>query len=144
MEEIMAMVIVGTISYFIYKLFELYARRKERLAMVEKLSAGIDPQVLQNVFSPIGLPADKESGNGSWTIRIGMLLFGVGLGVFIATIVDISLAPPTSYHNNNLDIFRDAITILYPACAAFFGGIGLVSAYFIEKKYAKKEEELKN
>ena len=143
MKEIMAMVIVGTVSYFIYKLFELYARRKERLAMIEKLSAGIDPQILQNAFSPIRRLTCKESANNSWTIRIGMLLLGVGLGISIAAIVDLSLVPPTN-DNDNIYAFREAITVLYPACAAFFGGIGLISAYFIEKKYAKKEEELKN
>lgn len=137
MNEIMAMVVVGIITYGIYKLFELFVRRKERMAMIEKLSAGIDPQIFNNQLNPIKIPIVKEFINNSWAIRIGMLLMGVGLGVLIATIVDLSVLPPhdsRAYYD-----FRRTIDILYPACAAVFGGIGLVIAYFIEKKDAKKD-----
>jgi len=140
MNEIMAMVIVATIAYAIYKLFELFARRKERMAMIEKLSAGIDPQILRNQFSPVRIPVYRELINNSWAIRIGMLLMGVGLGVIIATIVDLAIVPPTRGNNEYYD-FRRTVDVLYPACAAVFGGIGLITAYFIEKKSDKKESK---
>lgn len=138
MQEIMAMVIVATLSYATYKLFELFARRKERLAMIEKLSAGIDPQLLKNQFNPVRIPVIRDFINNSWSIRIGLLLLGVGLGVVLATIIDLSIiSSSTSDNNLNYD-FRRTIDILYPACATVFGGIGLIIAYFIEKKDAKK------
>lgn len=140
MNEIMAMVVVGIITYGIYKLFELFVRRKERMAMIEKLAAGIDPQIFNNQFNPVRIPIVKEFINNSWAIRIGMLLMGVGLGVIIATIVDLSVLPPLVSGDDSRAYydFRRTIDILYPACAAVFGGIGLIVAYFIEKKDAKK------
>ncbi|MFV0419649.1 MAG: DUF6249 domain-containing protein [Dysgonomonas sp.] len=138
MQEIMAMVIVATLSYATYKLFELFARRKERMAMIEKLSAGIDPQILKNQFSPVRIPIIRDFINNSWSIRIGMLLLGVGLGVVVATIVDLTVVAPTGSNDNLYYDFRRTVDILYPACAAVFGGIGLIIAYFIEKKDAKK------
>jgi len=138
MHEIMAMVIVATITYGIYKLFELFARRKERMAMIEKLSSGIDPQLANN---PLKRPVIRIENYGSWAIRVGLLLVGVGLGVAIATIVDLVVAPPSqNLHDGRVFYeFRNTISILYPACAAIFGGIGLVVAYFVEKKHDKKD-----
>lgn len=141
MQEIMAMVIVATLSYATYKLFELFARRKERLAMIERLSAGIDPQILKNQFSPVRIPIIRDFINNSWSIRIGMLLLGVGLGVVLATIVDLAVVAPTGLGSDESLYydFRRTVDILYPACAAVFGGLGLIVAYFIEKKDTKKD-----
>lgn len=137
MQEIMAMVIVATIAYAIYKLFELFARRKERMAMIEKLSTGIDPQLLQNQLSPIKIPVYRELMNNSWAIRIGLLLMGVGLGIIIATIVDLIISPYSGDRELYYE-FQRTIDVLYPSCAAVFGGIGLVVAYFVEKKDNRK------
>lgn len=138
MNEIMAMVIVATISYAIYKLFELFARRKERMAMIEKLSAGIDPEIFNNQFKPIRMPVIQNFTNNSWAIRIGMLLLGVGLGITIATLVDLGVSTSFLDYKDSYQ-FRTTVDVLYPACAAVFGGIGLVIAYFIEKKEGKKD-----
>lgn len=139
MDEIMAMVIVATVAYTIYKLFELFARRKERMAMIEKLSAGIDPQILKNQFDPIRIPVIRDFINNSWAIRIGMLLVGVGFGVMLAAIIDLAVVPPSEGDRLYYD-FRRTIDILYPSSAAIFGGIGLIVAYFIERKDNKREE----
>lgn len=137
MQEIMAMVIVATIAYAIYKLFELFARRKERMAMIEKLSAGLDPQLLQNQLSPIKIPVYRDLMSNSWAIRIGLLLMGVGLGIIIAIVVDLAISP----YNGDRELYyqyQRTIDILYPSCAAVFGGVGLVIAYFVEKKDNRK------
>lgn len=137
MREIMAVVIVATIALTIYRLFELFARRKERMAMIEKLSLGVDPQSLR---TQLNLPLYSNDYNyGSWAIRIGLLLIGVGVGVVVATVVDLFAVAPSTINERMFNEFRNTISILYPACAAIFGGLGLVIAYFIEKKQAKKD-----
>lgn len=132
MEEIMAMVIVATIAYAIYKLFELFARRKERMAMIEKISTGIDPQMFAGTMNTFTW---KNQSDNAWAVRIGLLLIGVGLGVILATIVDLNIDIATSQYRH-----RNAMDILYPASAALFGGIGLLIAYFIEKKDNKSDK----
>lgn len=134
MEMIGIIFIIGIITLGIYKLFELFARRKERMAMIEKFSEGITPQFPKgNTFD---IRILKDLSDGSWSIRIGMLLFGVGLGIVIATIVDLSIINL----QDDARKFRNTIDVLYPACAALFGGLGLIAAYFIEQKKQKKDK----
>lgn len=136
MTALVPMVICGLFFYFTYRIFELYARRKERMAIIEKLSNGIDPELLRNQFN---ISTFKDSSYGSWAIRIGLLLIGVGLGVAIAAIIDMLAVAPSEVNNEVFYGFRNAISVLYPALAAIFGGLGLVIAYFIEKKGEDKE-----
>ncbi|WP_029904197.1 DUF6249 domain-containing protein [Prevotella sp. 10(H)] len=138
MEMIGIVSIIAIITLGIYRLFELFARRKERMAVIEKLSVGIDPEVLRNQFK---MPVYKELTSGSWAIRVGLLLIGVGLGVVIAAIVDLLAVPPVETNDRVFYEFRNTISVLYPACAAVFGGIGLVIAYFVEKKNEKTSEK---
>lgn len=137
MTALVPMVICGLFFYFTYRIFELYARRKERMAIIEKLSNGIDPELLRNQFN---ISTFKDSSYGSWAIRIGLLLIGVGLGVAIAAIIDMLAVAPSEVNNEVFYGFRNAISVLYPALAAIFGGLGLVIAYFIEKKGEDKRE----
>ena len=81
----------------------------------------------------------RDESVGSWSIRIGLLLIGVGLGVIIATIVDMSTALPVYDKGRMVYDSMDTVDVLYPSCAAVFGGLGLVIAYFIEKKKDKKD-----
>ncbi len=127
---IMAIIILG-----VYRIFELYVRRNERMAIIEKLSSGIDPEALKG---QITLPSYKNGSSESWPIRIGLLLVGVGLGVLIATIIDLNSVIPPNTSEKALHEFRNTISVLFPACASLFGGIGLIIAYFIEKKNEKK------
>lgn len=138
MGQITAMVIVATIALTIYKLFELFARKKERMAMIEKISEG--GFISQDQLSPLRSSFNVEINNSSWPIRIGLLLVGIGLGIAIAIFIDLYYSP--YFENRELPYrFREAIDILYPALAAVFGGIGLIIAYFIEKKDRKEEKD---
>lgn len=129
MKELAIVSVVAIITYGIYRLFELFVRRKERISIIEKLSTGFDPQVFGKQFF---LPQFQNGGNvGAWAIRIGLLLVGVGLGVIIASIVDMC--------TENVRGSYEPIEVFYPACAALFGGLGLVIAYFIERKNCRKD-----
>lgn len=133
MSDLIPMVVTGTITLGIYKIFELFVRRNERLSMIEKLSV-IDPEILKN---GINFPAYKSNNKSSWPIRFGLLLLGVGLGVIIATVIDLSTAIPTNYEGTLIYRSSNSVETLYPSCAAVFGGIGLIIAYFVERKNNK-------
>lgn len=129
--------IVGIVFYSIYAVFELFARKNERKAMIEKLSDGIDTNVLES-----NLKVFSRGEFTSWAIRIGCLLIGIGLGVLVSSIVKLSLL--STVHADNLRGFFNTFDTMYLASSAFFGGIGLVVAYFIERNYTdKKEREAK-
>ncbi|MDR1089984.1 MAG: hypothetical protein LBL79_02820 [Prevotella sp.] len=135
MHDLVPIFVLGIITLGIYKVFELFVRRNERISIIEKLS-NVDPETLKH---RINFPVYKDESVGSWSIRIGLLLIGVGLGVVIATVVDISTAVPTYVNGATRWISMRSVDVLYPSCAAVFGGIGLVIAYFIEKKKDKKD-----
>jgi hypothetical protein len=135
MNDLVPIFVMGIITLGIYKIFELFVRRNERISIIEKLS-DVDPETLKH---RINFPVYKDERAGSWSIRIGLLLVGIGLGVIIATIVDISTAIPNYYQGRLVYNSIHTVGALYPSCAAVFGGIGLVTAYFIEKKKDKKD-----
>jgi hypothetical protein len=135
MNDLVPIFIMGFITLGIYKIFELFVRRNERISIIEKLS-NVDPETLKH---RINFPMYRDESVGSWSIRIGLLLIGVGLGVIIATIVDMSTALPVYDKGRMVYDSMDTVDVLYPSCAAVFGGLGLVIAYFIERKKDKKD-----
>lgn len=114
--NVMPAVIVLGIAYAIYKLVELFARRRERMAVIEKMSLGdgvIIPPDIAKWYAPAPV---------AWGLRLGLLLTGLGLGLGLAVVMD--------YCMNDLPNGD----VLYFALMLLFGGIGLVIAYLIEQK----------
>jgi hypothetical protein len=138
--SITAIFIVGFVVLGIYKLFELYAKRDERKSLIEKL-----PIFMENKDSttPIILPdiLYKKNEFGSWALRIALLLIGIGLGAAVAFFVQWQFFGDT-YNVHDWEIkshVEDMQAIIYFSFIAFFGGIGLLIAYLIEQKQAKKD-----
>jgi hypothetical protein len=92
-----------------------YLRNSERMAMIER---GMDPRT--RIAQPV---------NHNYTLTAGLLLIGAGLGLFIAD--RISAGMPFGYDP----------TAIYFSLIALFGGLGLFTAYLIEKREAKKEKD---
>ena len=108
MEVAVLAIIFGSIFGVFYLYFS--TRNKERLALIEK---GADASIFN---------LGKRSGS-SWkvvVINLAFLLMGVGLGVFIANILD-------TY--SGLD--EDAV---YPAMIFLMAGIGLYVGYTQTKR----------
>ena len=92
----------------------IYLRNKEKMAMIER---GMDPR----------LQVDN-AGARNYVLTSGMLMIGGGIGLFLAFILEWSL---------NLN----SAEAIYFAMIAFFGGLGLVTAYAIEKKEARRTDK---
>lgn len=89
-----------------------YMSNKERMAMIEK---GMDLGVAKAQPQPFKV------------LKIGLLLIGAGLGLFLAFMID-------NIFLNNVD--RNDNVAVYFSLIAIFGGLGLFISYLIEKKEA--------
>lgn len=107
------LIIVPTIFGIIFGIFYLHysTRNKERLALIEK---GADASIFGK---------GKQHSAPIWkvlTLNLAFLFMGIGLGVFIASLLD-------SY--SSLD--SDAV---YPAVIFFMAGVGLYVGFTQTKK----------
>jgi len=131
MDFIMAPTIVGIVTLGIYKLFELFARKKERLAIIEKIGEKFDPSMVENTFN---FPGKKEKEVSFGTLKVACLLLGIGLGLLVGFFI-------CEYWVNGSTIYAnpwDVAGVVYGASVLFFGGIGLLIAFLVETKYCKK------
>ncbi|KAA6305525.1 hypothetical protein EZS27_042822, partial [termite gut metagenome] len=81
MDFIMAPLIVGIIALCIYKLFELFVCKRERLSIIEKLG---DKLTLPVELNKLSLPDYSHSRPFSFgALKAGCLLMGIGLGLFV-------------------------------------------------------------
>lgn len=134
MDFIMVPLIVGTVTLGIYKLFELFARRKERMTIIEKLGDKFDPTMLgmKNTLPQMNM------GNSTFgTLKIACLLLGIGLGLLVGFSI-LQLNFPYSQINIDHYIFRETQSVVYGASVLLFGGLGLLVAFLIELKHSKK------
>ena len=139
MDFITAPLVIGLISYFTYKTFELYARRQERLKLIEKIGQNLmptDQPVLNFEFDSL-LPSFRKKSFGS--LRIGCLLTGLGLGLLVGLFLYLFIR-----FNMRLEADRwereNLYEVAYGASILFFGGLGLLISYGIESKSNAKKE----
>ncbi len=101
-------------SIFLGWYFYIQARNKERMALIEK---NVD---ISEIFR-----VRKTSFSFPW-FKIGMMLTGVGLGFFLAMFITYYAGMPAEIAEPILAGFL-----------LFFGGLGIIIAYFIEKPKEK-------
>lgn len=117
-----------------YKLFELFVCKKERLAIIEKMSEKFSPDMLEN---KINLPS---VGNVSFSaLKFGCLFMGLGVGLLVGYLICVTTID--GYVTSDVDWsweVKELISIVYGACVLLFGGIGLLTAFLVELKISKK------
>ena len=97
-------------SVFFGWYFYLQARNKERMALIEK-----------NVNVTEIFKAREKHLRFPW-FKIGMMITGVGFGFFLAMFI--------TYYAGIPDPIAEPILAGF---LLFFGGLGIITAYFIEK-----------
>lgn len=119
--------VIGIITLGIYKLFELFACRKERLLMIEKMGDNFSPEMLKEKIS------FSSVGNLSFSaLKFGCLFMGIGLGILVAFFINYNMA-------DFLDSMRRSDSFLYGSCVLLFGGMGLLVAFLVELQLNKKK-----
>ncbi|MDR2811273.1 MAG: hypothetical protein LBB84_12100 [Tannerellaceae bacterium] len=128
--------VVGICVAGTYGLFELFARRKERLAIIEKIGEKLDASAFGEKNRLSGLfPKFSFSA-----LKAGCLLSGAGLGLLIGFCLHIALLNMNLYTDDDGWRFRNLAEMAYGASVLFFGGVGLITAFVIELKMGKKKE----
>ena len=126
MNELMIVANVAIVFGVTYKLFELFACRKERILLIEKLCEKLPPKLLAN--RPFSLPS-RSSASG---LRLGCLMIGLGIGLLVGFLIVQLLVWNASYK---------VTSVVYGACVLLGGGSGLLASYIIENKWFGKREE---
>ena len=130
MDFILVPLVVGIITLGIYKLFELFVCKKERIIMIEKLGDKFN----------MGDISGKFSFNVNY-LKSGCLMIGIGLGLLIAFFICSFAFPNYSTSRETAWHVEQQASLVYGACVLFFGGIGLISAFLIEMHIHKQEKE---
>ena len=130
---------VGIVFFFIYMIFELFARKDERIRLIEKMGQSlgpIDSSVLKSQFSTLLPSFNKKSFTA---LRMGCLFAGLGLGLLIGLFICLYIRNSYVFEHH---WERDTLySVAYGAPVLIFGGIGLIISYLIEKKDTKKDEK---
>jgi hypothetical protein len=92
-----------------------YLMNRERMAMIER---GINPKEGQAAPKPF------------LSLKIGLLLVGLGLGLLVALFTVIAT-----------HMGSDESVALYFGCILIFGGLGLILSYAIEKKWLDQQQQ---
>ncbi|WP_291529924.1 DUF6249 domain-containing protein [Bacteroides sp. UBA939] len=132
MDFIMIPIVMAIITLGVYKLFELFVCKKERLMLIERMG---DKYMSDAACMP------KLMGTFSFsTLKIGCLLIGMGLGLLVGFIICTSSIPGyLDKEVNNWRFYRDIVALIYGACVLVFGGIGLIVAFITELRFGKKQ-----
>jgi len=137
MDFIMAPLIVGIVTLGIYKLFELFVRRKERIIIIEKMGEKFDPTMIESSFS---FSINDGKASAFSTLKLACLLLGIGLGLMVGFFVVLNTLGVSSNPDINWQ-YRETTGVIYGASVLLFGGLGLLVAFLIEMKNSKKIEK---
>ena len=128
LDFIMVPAVVGIITLGIYKLFELFVRKKERLIIIDKIGDKLTPDILSGQIDfSTNIPKFSSSA-----LKFGCLFMGLGIGLLVAFAV----------HYNFADFVENAYyqrSAVYGSCVLLFGGLGLLIAFIVELKVSKKK-----
>ncbi len=91
-------------------------RNKERLAMIEK---GADASLFERKGMKFSI--------AKFILNLALLLMGIGLGIFVGSLID-----------QNTTIYPE---IAISSMIFIFGGLGLITGFFITRKIEKTDNE---
>lgn len=133
MDFITVPLVIGIITLGIYKLFELYARKKERLLMIDKLGDKLDPSYLNG-----SLPVSSQllGKNSFGALKAGALMVGIGLGLLIGFLILNVTLPAIEMINTGS--YGEIASVVFGSSVLLFGGLGLLIAFIVETRINKK------
>ncbi|MCL1933752.1 MAG: hypothetical protein FWF53_08110 [Candidatus Azobacteroides sp.] len=142
MNDLVPIFVVGFSMLAVYKVFELFAKRKERILLIEKLANLCENEEDKEKSLKFKLPfiSSENLDFGYWPLRISLLLIGVGAGCLMAFFIQIIYfnGSPIQSYREWVHQFNDLLVLVDFASISFFGGIGLFIAYLLEQKKKAK------
>ena len=131
MEELMIVANVAIIFGVVYKLFELFVGKKERMMLIEKLSSE------ELIKGGIKRPDFNLFTFTFSSLPFGCLMLGLGLGLLAGFFIGLEIS---NAYPNYMDAYQIA-SLIYGACLLLGGGVGLLISFLIEWKISKKNPE---
>lgn len=126
--------VVGIVTLGIYKIFELFAKRKERMLIIEKLGQSLDA----NDF-PMNTLLPEKQAKSYMALKAACLLLGLGLGLMIGFFISSSWASDMIFSERHIGYqARETLSVIYGASVLLFGGLGLLVSFFLEQRYDRK------
>ena len=143
MDWIMIPLNVAIVFGTIYKLAELFAHRRERMMLINKVA-----EIKDVDFKGISLYSNSGNNGKYLSLRIGWLMLGVGAGFLLGFCINLwaTLGDYVQAWKDGWWRYQDYVAgIVYLACICICGGIALLIAYKkefeAEHPREKKEEE---
>lgn len=136
MDFIAIPLVVGIITFGVYKFFELIVCRRERLNIIDRLESSQLIDYLKQV--PMGLrygasePCEVSEYRprvSTGGLRVGCLLAGLGLGLVIGILMKPSFA------QDDWSLFSGLCGGLVLLC----GGVGLLVSFIVEMRLARRK-----
>lgn len=138
MGYIAGILIVATITWGIYKLFELFVRKKERLTIIDKLGERFSAEDVKKAFDFPIFPQVRKSSFTS--LKASLLLIGIGTGLIVSFLLQYHFLGVVDFDLNQWQV-RENINefklILNFSGVSIFGGLGLFIAYLIESRKSR-------
>ncbi len=97
-----------------------YLSNKEKMAMIER---GIDPGLQKSTPKPF------------LSLKFGLLLVGLGIGLLVAL-----LSVRGMFGEDMSNAEEGQAVAVYFGCLGIFGGLGLITSYFVEKKWLDQQK----
>lgn len=133
--------VVGIVCAGIYGLFELFVRKKERLAIIEKIGEKLDASAFEGKMS---LPNYGIKRYSFGPLRIGLFLAGIGLGLVVGYLLYFSSLYQIATNTSDSMLRHEIGEIIYGACVLLFGGLGLFLSFLIELNISRKNKDTDN
>lgn len=136
MDFIAIPLVVGIITFGVYKFFELIVCRRERLNIIDRLESSQLIDYLKQV--PMGLQygaseprevSEYRPRVSTGGLRVGCLLAGLGLGLVIGILMKPSFA------QDDWSLFSGLCGGLVLLC----GGVGLLVSFIVEMRLARRK-----
>lgn len=138
MDFIMVPLVLFIIGETIYRIFQLYATRRERILFIEKMNeipADAAETCARRLQSQRSLLNFQSSGIGRFTsLRWALALMGIGLGMLAGILIDVALNPRIL---DQWDFTDGIYGVIFAASMFLFGGLGLVISYIVENRQSR-------
>lgn len=124
--------IIAIIAIAVYRLIELFARRRERLEIISKINPESLPAAIGNLSGPaFDLP---QSSTRFTALKWGSFAVGLGIGLFAYVMISLYF----------VDALAKSVFMRETLCsglALIGGGAGLLVAFIIEMSMTRSKRE---
>ena len=133
MDFIMVPAILAIITLGIYKLFELFVCKKERLTIIEKMGEKFTPDMLEHKINFSAISNFSFSA-----LKLECLFTGMVLGLLLGYVICASTIPGYITGDKLTYYQRSIPELIYGASVLLLGGVGLLVAFIVELNMNKK------